>query len=676
MKLKKIKVENVLSYKNETIDFNDDLNIFVGSNGSGKSNLVNIIIYILKKYFFKNYTFSKEGSAELSTSTRYYIYEKSPLYYSSEDTFLKKHKKLRNKESNIKFEICFEDSDLKNIEEIKRHKEKIMDFVFFHLANIEQRDGDNHIRKEDIYNFFDIDISNFKIDVPISIDIKYINNKWEINNKIENDYLTYMNFFMLLLDLINFLGVEHKATNPFVFFEAYRNNDKKTTIVDIGDKNTSSYVNMESVINIQNSMNALGIDSTYIMAATKLFAQKQRKYIETSKGNGLRKFNKDSSYVKLKEYFKKFDYDINLRCIDYYNNIYQYYLVKDKVEVEIDSISSGEREIINFIFGLFLDKVDGNIIVIDEPELHLHPKWQKKLINILKEETKDKNVQIFFVTHSSSFISYEILNNVFRVYMKKGFSKVIKISDINKNSEAFRKNLSVINATNNEKIFFCDNVILVEGITDEILLSTINEREKIIDTDSLEFINMNGKDKYPIFSDVLSKLNVNYYFIGDFDNLNNEEHFKQIPFLEKKFVSNVKEQVKDLRNKSKKNVSLELLDSLKTYFESKTKENEKDLEKKYELFDMYFSDPKGVLSADEEKQLNEYIESLYNINIYLLKLGEIEDYLKTGNSKGKDFEKVIDIYNDIDEYKKYIESGYACELIDILKNINEKINKE
>lgn len=94
----------------------------------------------------------------------------------------------------------------------------------------------------------------------------------------------------------------------------------------------------------------------------------------------------------------------------------------------------------------------------------------KKLIKILKEETNDKNVQIIFVTHSASFISYNVLNNIYRVYKYNGFSKCIKISNLLKDDEDnFRKNLTVINATNNEKIFFANSVVLVEGITDEIL---------------------------------------------------------------------------------------------------------------------------------------------------------------------------------------------------------------
>ena len=38
MKLKSIHLKNLLSYGDEKVEFNDDLNIFVGANGSGKPN--------------------------------------------------------------------------------------------------------------------------------------------------------------------------------------------------------------------------------------------------------------------------------------------------------------------------------------------------------------------------------------------------------------------------------------------------------------------------------------------------------------------------------------------------------------------------------------------------------------------------------------------------------------
>ena len=46
MKVKKIHIDNILSYDNETIELNKDLNIIVGANGSGKSNLISAFRFV------------------------------------------------------------------------------------------------------------------------------------------------------------------------------------------------------------------------------------------------------------------------------------------------------------------------------------------------------------------------------------------------------------------------------------------------------------------------------------------------------------------------------------------------------------------------------------------------------------------------------------------------------
>lgn len=53
MKIKKIHIDNILSYDKETINLNKDLNIIVGANGSGKSNLVKYNYIYIKKIMFQ-----------------------------------------------------------------------------------------------------------------------------------------------------------------------------------------------------------------------------------------------------------------------------------------------------------------------------------------------------------------------------------------------------------------------------------------------------------------------------------------------------------------------------------------------------------------------------------------------------------------------------------------------
>jgi ABC-type sulfate/molybdate transport systems ATPase subunit len=52
-----------------------------------------------------------------------------------------------------------------------------------------------------------------------------------------------------------------------------------------------------------------------------------------------------------------------------------------------------------------------SVLLIDEPELSLNIKWQRKLIQALRDIVPQKKVQFVFVTHSIEFLS-EYVDNV------------------------------------------------------------------------------------------------------------------------------------------------------------------------------------------------------------------------------------------------------------------------
>lgn len=480
-----------------------------------------------------------------------------------------------------------------------------------------------------------------------------------------------MKYFSLIVDILNLMNVKHNIKNPFVFFEAYRNNSSETTKVGITEFDNQGYTNLQSWQNLFSLNYSIGTNSTYIMLATKKYGKMMRYAIEEE--NGLQNFYGSEDYTRLKKFFKNFEYDINLKCISPSNNIYQFYLSRDGLEIEIDTISSGEREIINFIFGLFLEELNDGIVIIDEPELHLHPNWQKKLIQILKEETENKNIQIIFVTHSSSFISYNILNNIYRIYKENSFSKCVRISDLLQDGDdSFRKNLSVINATNNEKIFFANSVILVEGITDEILFKKIYESELGKIPDGIEFVSISGKQNLDNFKNVLDKLKIKYFYIGDYDNLYDYEELKDL------FCVDTKKQKEDLQKKKNQSYAvLDLLYSIENFINNNSETTLENLKLNYILYNERFVKIRPNITEEEQKTINDFITKKYEENVYILKKGEIENYLGTGNTnKSVGFKKVISFLNDIDIYNEFRSKDDFEELEFIIKDINSKIEKQ
>lgn len=93
---------------------------------------------------------------------------------------------------------------------------------------------------------------------------------------------------------------------------------------------------------------------------------------------------------------------------------------KDKWGISTDSYgwqanSSGQDNVSQILYSLLSFKAlkndlaggyEGGIFLIDELDAALHPKAQRKILDLLIKEAKEMNVQIVFTTHSLSLIEY------------------------------------------------------------------------------------------------------------------------------------------------------------------------------------------------------------------------------------------------------------------------------
>lgn len=133
-----------------------------------------------------------------------------------------------------------------------------------------------------------------------------------------------------------------------------------------------------------------------------------------------------------------------------------------------------------FIVDALYDSSPGDIVVIDEPELSLHPSLQKKLAILISEYAKDR--QIIIATHSSYFIDLNNLDKgvgIARVHQKESGTVISQISDESKKfihrslKNLFNPHVFGLNAK--EMFFLDENIILVEGQDDVIFYKIVVE---------------------------------------------------------------------------------------------------------------------------------------------------------------------------------------------------------
>lgn len=110
-------------------------------------------------------------------------------------------------------------------------------------------------------------------------------------------------------------------------------------------------------------------------------------------------------------------------------------------EKYIDNNSSGEQEIILRLkyIQFYLSK-NTDLIIIDEPENSLHPKWQLKILDILlntvlQNSINNKEKQFFIATHSENVLksAFNRANTlILRLYRDKNETKVERISALDR----------------------------------------------------------------------------------------------------------------------------------------------------------------------------------------------------------------------------------------------------
>lgn len=89
-------------------------------------------------------------------------------------------------------------------------------------------------------------------------------------------------------------------------------------------------------------------------------------------------------------------------------------------EVTIDQLSDGEKQLYGRVLSLMMLNPNNSIILIDEPEIALHPAWQQKIMQIYSRI--GKNNQFIVATHSPQIIASVPYKN--RILLRKENGKI------------------------------------------------------------------------------------------------------------------------------------------------------------------------------------------------------------------------------------------------------------
>jgi len=118
--------------------------------------------------------------------------------------------------------------------------------------------------------------------------------------------------------------------------------------------------------------------------------------------NSFNNIFKDTDFVT-----KLYDLDKNLRPI---------FKTITGENITIEKLSSGEKQLYARVISLLILEPKNSIILMDEPELSLHPSWQQIILNVYKNI--GSNNQFFIATHSPHILASAKYNEIF-IFTKK-----------------------------------------------------------------------------------------------------------------------------------------------------------------------------------------------------------------------------------------------------------------
>lgn len=475
MRVNYLQLSNILSFKYEEdinnafkIEFDPDLNIIIGENGSGKSTVLEAMNLVFTRALFKRITNS------YSSHRSYYTDRKNMLQiddnYSNRTLGLRLQPNWSSEEAQqrVRVSIKLDNIDRANIDHIV--------------------DNYSHIKKT-LENYSIIPMPEFcalDSDMDIEIDITFKQAKYDEDNTYKSHYRDpvpdYIKFYLEYYHAINEAitvynedNTDHIAPleNTFSMLSAFRDygNDNSQIHLYNGDGPSGDvFQNVKNRL-IPHSINehSSGMPAIFDFIKLKLGEDHFKRVKEGKNINDATATINNSPIIKkINEKLRILNLQLSVKPVSIRRWSYEFKFrdIKNDRELgDINSLSAGQKSIIHLIFEAYgRDDVKGGLIIIDEPEIHLHYQFQSKYLKILEDLAKEQEIQCILVTHSEGFINDNTIRYIKRFSLNEERNSVMYVPEITEDHKGLTK---ILNNTQAARILFLNKVLLVEGQDDE-----------------------------------------------------------------------------------------------------------------------------------------------------------------------------------------------------------------
>jgi putative ATP-dependent endonuclease of the OLD family len=199
-------------------------------------------------------------------------------------------------------------------------------------------------------------------------------------------------------------------------------------------------------------------------------------------------------------------------------------LPRPTAEMDVDDFlvqvnGSGIREALRLMLDVQFESP--HILLLEEPEVHLHPALEYSVLQYLKSQSLLR--QVFLTTHSTSFVDTAETSNVYLI-KKNAFTKIERLT-----TDDIEDDIPQELGLRLSSVFMFDRLVFVEGPSDELALRELAFKLDInLSQHNVGFVQMGGARNFAHYAnaaimDILSKRQVKIYFVIDHDEKTEDE---------------------------------------------------------------------------------------------------------------------------------------------------------
>ena len=165
---------------------------------------------------------------------------------------------------------------------------------------------------------------------------------------------------------------------------------------------------------------------------------------------------RNAVFREINEIFEILDLDIKVSEISKDAKSIPIFTNSSGDKFDINELSSGEKKLFLGTLAIKMLNPENSIILIDEPELSLHPKWQQKIVDVYRKI--GKNNQIIIATHSPHILGSVKKENIMLLDKTNDGKIIVKTGDELYNSygqptDRVLKDIMGLETTRNPKVF-------------------------------------------------------------------------------------------------------------------------------------------------------------------------------------------------------------------------------